>query len=170
MQTRNPLWLMPALLLAAGPALADATLDDVSRLNAEIAVLTLKVKKAELQAQVERAVTPPTVQGLPSLPSMPPHLSLPPTPAFASAPVLSGIEGLDGNMTATLRHPNGTLERTEQGATASDGWRTIQIGNGQVVQQKKNEQRTLFMGAGAGTQAGQPSGAPALTAPAGTPR
>lgn len=170
MQIRNRALLAPVLMFAvAGPVMADAALDDISRLNAEIAVLTLKAKKAELQSQIEKTA-PPTVQGLPSLPSMPPQLPLSPTAAFAPIPALSGIEGLDGDVTAVLRHPNGSLERVKQGTTASDGWHTVQIGNGQVVQQKKNEQRTLFLGAGSSVRASQAPEPLVSPGPAGMPK
>lgn len=143
MQNRNFPWLAAALMLATAPAAASA-LDEINSLNADIAVLTLKAKKAELQAQIGKAKAAPDLPDLPRIPGMPPSLSST-AGAAEEAPTLKAIEGLDGDMRAVLRHANGTLEQVKVGVTTSDGWHTHQIGAGAVMQQKGKERRTLLL-------------------------
>lgn len=174
MQNKYAVCAAALALLFSGLASADAgkpagTVSEIMRLNDEIQGLQLELKRVDLQAQIaaKKAEAPPrpAVQ----LPTSGPSSLPPPLPggaggrSFGAMPMVTGLEGVDGKLRATLAMSGEGSVIVSEGDVLPGGWRVERITEASVVVRKDRERRSLPFGrepvpvpsrSGVGTPAG----------------
>jgi type IV pilus biogenesis protein PilP len=145
---------------AADPtAVPRGVLEQMSALQANINILDLQVKQAELQAKLAGLKGLPTPGGEPKT-AMPAAL---PAPApvslqpMVAAPVVESIRGSADTLVANIITPDGATIPATVGSILPNGWRIITIdGNGVAVATLDGQPSRLPFGAGRQTAAPLP--------------
>lgn len=126
MCNRKLLAVMIALTCAGvtGLAKADDAAEEIKRINESIAVLT--AQKAELELRSQIAAKKAEMEKL-SAPAPAVTASAVQAPAEQVTPVVRGIEGFEGKLTATLAFGGGVQQTVKQGEKIRGGWTITQI-------------------------------------------
>jgi len=137
---------------------AGVTAAQVMRLNEEIQALQMELKRVELQAQIaaKKAEMAPKPSSLPagmggaSLP--------PPVPGGGvrgpSSPVVTGLEGVDGKLRATVAFEGEGAMVVAEGDILPTGWRVVRITESSVIVGRDKERKSLPFGRETKPQAG----------------
>ncbi|MCZ2112716.1 MAG: type IV pilus biogenesis protein PilP [Anaerolineae bacterium] len=148
-----------AFAQAAGNVAATATsgnstaADEIARINEDIAVLSARLKHLDLraqivtkQAEIDRAAATGGSANIDS-----------------TAPVVRGIEGVDGKLKATLAFTGGVQQTVSKGEVTRGGWTVSDISINSVSLSRGKERIKLGFGnePPASTAAGQPMPGPA---------
>lgn len=140
MQKNRLLIALLALGMTSIPAMAQLTpAQEISQISEEVALLN--ARKARLVLQTEIAVREQEMSrsagGISNLHSK----------EFQALPVVRGIEGIDGRLSATLAWPGGTEQVVRQGEKISNGWHVSGIDVRSVNLRRGSENVRLVFGA-----------------------
>ncbi|MBP8275267.1 MAG: type IV pilus biogenesis protein PilP [Propionivibrio sp.] len=143
----NPKLLSVAIALACigvtGAARADDAAEEIKRINESIAVLSAQKAELELRSQIAaKKAEMDKLQG-----TAPAAASAPaPAPAEPVIPVVRGIEGFEGKLTATLAFGGGVQQTVKQGEKIRGGWTITQIDVNSVTLTRGRETTRLGFG------------------------
>lgn len=144
-------------LLFSGVACAEAakapgTVSEIMRMNEEIQALQLELKRVELQAQIAAKKAEAAPRPSAHLPAPSPTSLPPPLPGgvdgrgFGGMPVVTGLEGVDGKLRATLAMNGEGSVIVSEGDVLPGGWRVERITESSVTVRKGKERRSLPFG------------------------
>lgn len=148
-----------AVLLASTPTWAGESIaEEIARANEQIALLSAKFKELEIRAQIatkQAEIDRITSAGGSVAGNQP-----------AELPVVKGIEGVDGRLTATLAFAGRIQQTVLTGEKIRGGWTVSQIDVSAVTLSRGSERLRLGFGseppAAAPSQSGYPSQVPAF--------
>lgn len=143
--------LMFSGVVCAAENQSTGTVSEIMRLNDEIQALQLELKRVDLQAQIaaKKAESAPR-----SVASLPTSGLPPPIPGGAGGrslgemPVVTGLEGVDGKLRATLAMSGEGTVVVAEGDVLSGGWRVEQITEASVSVRRDKERRSLLFSRG----------------------
>ncbi|HEY0846345.1 MAG TPA: type IV pilus biogenesis protein PilP [Noviherbaspirillum sp.] len=118
------------ILLAAGRAFADPTIDALTRIEAETAVLKAQVKKLEAQAQI--AAKQAEISRMAGVPTV-------------SDPRVRAIEGIGNSLHALVQIESGSTLEVKTGDMLPDGSRVVSIRPNEVIIQKSNKKKVRLL-------------------------
>ncbi len=144
----NPKLLSVAIALACigvtGAARADDAAEEIKRINESIAVLSAQKAELELRSQIAakkaemnklEGTTPAAAASTPAQ-----------APTEPVIPVVRGIEGFEGKLTATLAFGGGVQQTVKQGEKIRGGWTITQIDVNSVTLTRGRETTRLGFG------------------------
>jgi type IV pilus biogenesis protein PilP len=174
MQNKYAVCAAALALLFSGSACADdgktsGTVSEIMRLNDEIQGLQLELKRVDLQAQIAAKKAETAPRSAAPLPTSGPSSLPPPLPGgadgrgFGAMPMVTGLEGVDGKLRATLAMSGEGSVIVAEGDVLPGGWRVEHITEASVIVRKDKERRSLPFGREAvpglsRTGAGAPAG------------
>lgn len=160
MRNSPHLHLLAACVLAVATAHAETPAEQLTRIEAETAVLKATARKAEVQAQISSKRAEIAQREAEARRNAPVQ--------GADGPQLRGIEGVGGILYATLELPQrGTMD-VSAGDRLADGSRVVSIRPNEVVIETASKRRIRLTGGMTAAAAVSPSHA-AAPAPAPTP-
>jgi type IV pilus biogenesis protein PilP len=173
MQNKCTVCAVALALLFSGAACAGdgktaGTVSEIIRLNDEIQALQMELKRVDLQAQIAAKKTEMSPKPLPAMPATGPTTLPPPLPggggrSIGSMPMVTGLEGVDGKLRATLAIQGEGSVIVVEGDVLPDGWRVERITESSVTVRKDKARRSLPFGREANPMQRQGSmNAPAL--------
>jgi type IV pilus biogenesis protein PilP len=117
-----------SMLLSCGVAFADATSDQLTRIEAETLLLKARERQLDVQASIlTKQNDIAAKQGLGNVQVQ---------SASETDPVVRGIEGLGKNMVATLELGDGSLVDVQPADVLPNGMRVVSVAHSGVVVQK----------------------------------
>lgn len=159
MQNKYTVCAVALALLFSGTAFAGdgktaGTVSEIMRLNDEIQALQMELKRVDLQAQIAAKKAEMSPKPVSALPATGPSTLPPPVPlpgagarAFGAMPMVTGLEGVDGKLRATLAIQGEGSVTVAEGDVLSGGWRVERITESSVtVRNKDKERRSLPFG------------------------
>lgn len=134
---RNNHWLvLAACAIAAQGALAgESTAQQLTRIEAETAVLKARARKVEVQAQIANKNAEIAARNAESR-----RINEQPS-ASPNTPMLRAVDGLGGVLYATLDMPNGGSVDVRAGDRLSDGSRVLSVQPREVVLETSGKRR-----------------------------
>lgn len=135
----------------AGDGKTAGTVSEIMRLNDEIQALQMELKRVDLQAQIAAKKAEMSPKPVLALPATGPSTLPPPLPgagarAFGAMPMVTGLEGVDGKLRATLAIQGEGSVTVAEGDVLSGGWRVERITESSVTVRKGKERRSLSFG------------------------
>lgn len=129
--------LIPLGVAAEGDPHRSAA-DEIRSLNEEIAILSARLKSLELEAQVRNKQKEIDQIGQP--------IGGEGDKRRGNTPVVKSIEGVDGQLRATLSFGDGVTQTAQEGDPIPDGWKVSRISVNSVTLVRGNERRQLGFG------------------------
>lgn len=126
-----------------GSVFADDPAEEIRRINESIAILTAQKTELDLRSQIAAKKAEMDKQSG----ATPSALSTPATsPGEQVLPVVRGIEGFEGKLTATLAFGGGVQQTVKQGEKIRGGWTITQIDVNSVSLTRGRETTRLGFG------------------------
>ncbi len=147
-------------------AFAESVAEEIARINEEIAVLSAKKTKLEMETQVETKKV--ELVRLRSVGTSNVNASNP-SSGDQGIPVVRSIEGVDGRLSATLAFGGGILQNVKQGEKIRGGWTVTQINVNEVWLARGNEKVLLGFGSEPQISVGSPVGQTPMYPSSGSP-